>query len=50
RPEKGIAYTEKWVRELFKKTGFVIEAIHYGSWCGRKEYLNGQDIIVARKP
>lgn len=50
RPEDALAYDEALIRELFEKYRLKIgEPIHYGSWCGRKEYLSLQDIVVAVK-
>lgn len=49
-PEAAIAYEEKYIRTLFKSSGLKIDnSIHYGSWCGRKNYLSYQDIVVAIK-
>jgi ubiquinone/menaquinone biosynthesis C-methylase UbiE len=49
-PEKAVAYEEAYLRALYHKCGLkIIEPIHYGNWCGRKEYLSGQDIVVAEK-
>jgi SAM-dependent methyltransferase len=48
RPEDALAYDETYMRELYDKYRLTIaEPIHYGSWCGRKEYLSLQDIVVA---
>lgn len=50
KPEHAIAYPEETVKNLYAKYRFSIESpIHYGSWCGRKEYTSYQDIVVARK-
>jgi ubiquinone/menaquinone biosynthesis C-methylase UbiE len=49
-PENAIAFQEKYIRGLFHKFGLSIsEPIHYGSWCGRADFLNCQDIVIARK-
>ena len=49
-PESAVAYEEKHIRDLYRKYNLTIEEpIHYGSWCGRKKTLRGQDIIVAIK-
>jgi SAM-dependent methyltransferase len=49
-PEAKLAFDEEYVRSLFSGFGlFIREPIHYGSWCGRKEYLNYQDIVIATK-
>jgi ubiquinone/menaquinone biosynthesis C-methylase UbiE len=50
RPEDALAYKETYIRELFARYGLEInEPIHYGSWCGRKNYLSLQDIVIAEK-
>ena len=49
-PESGVAYDEKFIRELYEKLRLTIaEPIHFGSWCGRENSLSYQDIIVALK-
>jgi ubiquinone/menaquinone biosynthesis C-methylase UbiE len=49
-PEAAIAYDEQMVRVLFEKHGLRIkEPIHYGSYCGRQNFLSYQDIIIASK-
>jgi hypothetical protein len=49
-PEAAIAYDEDDIVSLFKRCGLrIVGPIHYGSWCGRKEFLSFQDIIVAEK-
>ncbi len=47
--ELAIAYEEVFVFSLYEKYGLKIEGVYYGSWCGRKEFLNYQDIIIASK-
>jgi len=49
-PEAAIAFEEEYIVTLFKSNGMTIDnSIHYGSWCGRDDYLSFQDIVVARK-
>lgn len=49
-PERAIAYEEGRILALYEKHGLTIsEPIHYGSWCGRKDGLSSQDILVASK-
>lgn len=49
-PEVAIAYSEKNVISLFEKYGLKIaQPIRYGSWCGRRDFLTYQDLIVATK-
>ena len=49
-PELAIAHHEDFICKLYDKFGLSIqEPIRYGSWCRRKEFLDGQDIIIAAK-
>jgi SAM-dependent methyltransferase len=48
-PEYAVAYDEARIRQLCARTGFTIESLNYGVWCGRPEYLSYQDILVVRK-
>jgi ubiquinone/menaquinone biosynthesis C-methylase UbiE len=49
-PEAAIAFPEPYVRKLFSKFGLSIsEPIHFGSWCGRQQFLSYQDIVIAKK-
>src|SRR6266404_784139 len=49
-PEDAIGFDELYVKALFARCGLKIKnPIHYGSWCGRAEYLSYQDLIVAVK-
>jgi len=47
-PEAAVAYSEYYIKELYEKNNMEIsEPIRYGSWCGRKEFLSFQDIVLA---
>ena len=49
-PEGAIGFNEEFIKDLFKQNNLIIEKpIHYGSWCGRRDYLSYQDIIIAHK-
>jgi SAM-dependent methyltransferase len=49
-PEDALAFDETMVKEEFARHELRIsDPIHFGSWCGRKEFLSYQDIVVARK-
>lgn len=51
QPERAVAYDEQFVRRRYPEHGLsVSRPIAYGSWCGRKEFLSYQDIVVASKP
>ena len=47
-PEAAIACDESWIRMTYQKVGLrIIEPIRFGSWCGRRDFLSYQDIVVA---
>jgi len=49
-PEAAIAYNEDDIESLYERCGLkIVPPVHYGSWCGRKEFLSFQDIVVAEK-
>ena len=49
-PEALVAYDEQRIRELYKRVGLeIVEPIHYGSWCGRKNSTGHQDVVIAIK-
>ena len=49
-PESAIAYPDSFIRSLYGRFGLTIaEPVRYGSWSGRSEYLDYQDIVVAIK-
>jgi hypothetical protein len=47
-PENAVAYREDYVRGLFNAHG-LDPNMFYGSWCGRAEHTDFQDIIVATR-
>ena len=47
--ESAIAYEESFILHLYDKYRLGIDGIYYGSWCGRKRFLNYQDIVIASK-
>lgn len=50
QPEAAIAYQESYVLRLLEGSGLRIRGpIHYGSWCGRAEFLDYQDIVIASR-
>lgn len=49
-PEHAICFEEEYIRKTFSDRGLRIAGpIHFGSWCGREDFLSYQDIIVAVK-
>ncbi len=50
KPELAIGFDEDYLVRLYERFGLEIRRpIHYGSWCGRREYLSYQDQILAFK-
>lgn len=49
-PENAIAYDEGFLRHLYREAGLsIFGPVLYGAWSGRKNYVSGQDMIVAIK-
>ena len=49
-PEDAVAYDEAFVLNLFARCGFEVSPpVRYGSWCGRRDHLSFQDIIIATR-
>jgi len=49
-PEAGVGFNESYVTSLYEKNGLsVIQPFYFGNWCGRKDFLDHQDIILAIK-
>jgi SAM-dependent methyltransferase len=49
-PEGALAFDEEYAMKLYQRVGLSVrEPIHYGKWCGRKEFLSYQDIVIATK-
>ena len=49
-PEEAVAYNEEYILGLYPKNKMKITPlVRYGSWCGRKNFLSYQDIILAVK-
>ena len=46
-PERAVAFMEDDARAMHEAAGLPIEAVHYGSWCGRERYVSMQDITVS---
>jgi SAM-dependent methyltransferase len=46
-PERAVAFREDDVYGLHERQGLPIEAVHYGSWCGRTQYTSFQDITIS---
>jgi SAM-dependent methyltransferase len=51
KPEAALAYRESDVRDWVRQAGLGMgQTIYYGSWCGRSNARDGQDLLVLGKP
>lgn len=48
-PLYQIAFKEPIIKELYEECKLDIDAVYYGSWSGRQDFLSFQDIIIAKK-
>lgn len=49
-PENAIAYDESAIRSMYDRHGLrIVSPIYAGSWCGRRQFLSYQDIVIAAK-
>lgn len=48
-PERGVAYPEQVVRQMYAAGGLRIAHIQHGAWAGRSGARHSQDIVVAVK-
>jgi hypothetical protein len=49
-PEYAVAHDEEYVTGLFGQYGLeIVRPIHYGSWCGRDNFVSYQDIVIVTK-
>lgn len=50
-PETAVAYHEDYIVETYASAGLSTkQGLHFGTWPGRQSDINGQDVVVARKP
>jgi hypothetical protein len=50
-PEAAVAFTEETAIELLRSSGLqTVGPIRNGSWCGRTDALDFQDILIAERP
>lgn len=48
-PQAAIAYPETQVLGWLERLG-LHATVHYGSWCGRAQFVDGQDMLVVTRP
>jgi len=49
-PEAAIAYPQAEVMARYERAGFADVVVHPGSWCGRAQFVSGQDMVIAARP
>jgi SAM-dependent methyltransferase len=48
--EEAIAYNENYIIDLYAKYKLdILKPLQYGFWCGRKDHLTYQDVIIAER-
>jgi len=49
-PQAAVAYPEALVRQWLAAKGLSLqEPIHFGNWCARPQFVDGQDIVIATR-
>jgi SAM-dependent methyltransferase len=48
-PEAAIGYDEQAILTLYRDLGLRPQTVRYGGWCGRRDCLSYQDLVVAAK-
>ena len=48
-PEASVGYSEDFISEFFQSTGLHIDAVRHGTWPGRAQGFDYQDVVVAHK-
>jgi len=49
-PEVGVGFQESYIKSVYEINGLsVVQPIYFGSWSGRKDFVDYQDIILALK-
>jgi SAM-dependent methyltransferase len=46
KPESAIGYPPELIEKMVLDAGLTIDAIRFGSWCGRPDPLDRQDIVI----
>jgi SAM-dependent methyltransferase len=48
-PEAAVGYTPPALRRMVRRGGFAFDQpVHLGSWCGRQDVDDGQDIVILK--
>jgi len=45
----NVAYDEEWLLDKLENARLKLETIKYGSWCGRTNFFDYQDLLICRK-
>ena len=47
KPELAVGYPPEWLDKMMLDAGLTVDAIRFGSWSGRSEPVDFQDIVIA---
>jgi len=50
KPEVAIGFTPEWLDRTMAEAGLTVDAIRYGSWSGRDDPVDFQDIVIVSAP
>ena len=45
----NVAYKQDWIEGILAHNQLKIKSVHYGQWCGRKDFFDYQDIVIMSK-
>ena len=48
-PTDAVGYPEGDMQDMLAQARLTLLSRHYGSWCGRKEFLSYQDILILER-
>jgi len=49
-PEEANGFKEDHIRKIYKENQLMLsDPIHFGSWCGRTDFIDYQDIVIGTK-
>jgi len=47
-PELAVAYREDELHQMIAEANLIAKQTYYGTWCGRREGLSFQDMLLLR--
>jgi SAM-dependent methyltransferase len=49
-PEGAVGFTDEALERMIRNSFLMLDQpVHYGSWCGRKDKTDGQDMVILKK-